>query len=114
MQDLTKRYYSISEVAKMFALNISKLRFYEDNFPTLKPTRDKGGDRKYTPADIEHLQQILDLIENDGYTLEGARKVIENRRKKMVENRKRIAQLEKLKLLLLQIKEGLNDTIIVE
>lgn len=109
MQDLTKRYYTISEVAKMFTLNISKLRFYEDNFPTLKPARDKGGDRKYTPADIEHLQQILTLIEEDGYTLEGARKVIENRRKKMVENRKRIAQLEKMKVLLLQIKEELND-----
>ena len=53
-----KYYYSITEVAEMFKINASTLRFWEKEFPTLKPDTNLKGNRKYTKKDIELIKQI--------------------------------------------------------
>ena len=56
---IEKLYYSISEVAEMFHVNASKIRFYENTFDVLKPKKNKKGNRQFTAEDIENLKAIF-------------------------------------------------------
>ncbi len=109
MEVLTKRYYSISEVAQMFDMNISKLRFWEEQFPTLEPKRDRSGDRKYTPDDIKHLQEIVELVDSQGYTIEGAKKALENKKKKKNANQGVIDRLDEIKSFMEYLRDSLAE-----
>jgi len=68
-----KLYYSIGEVAQMLDVNASLLRFWEKEFPSLRPVKNKKGDRSYTHQDIDLLRRILYLTRDCGFTLDGAR-----------------------------------------
>lgn len=68
-----KRYYSISEVAKMTGLEAYVLRYWEKEFPILHPKKSRGGSRQYTPADIEIIHRIQHLRHNEKLTIDGAR-----------------------------------------
>ncbi len=68
-----KLYHPIGEVAQMLNVNPSLLRFWETEFPALKPHKNKKGTRFYTDDDIALLRQIYHLTRDCGYTLEGAR-----------------------------------------
>ena len=68
-----KLYHSIGEVSEMLGVNPSLLRFWETEFPALKPHKNKKGTRYYTDDDIDLLRQIYHLTRECGYTLEGAR-----------------------------------------
>ena len=107
--ELTKRYYSISEVAGMFEMNISKLRFWEEQFPTLTPKRDRSGDRKYTPDDINHLKEIVELVDAQGYTIEGAKKALENKKKKKNINQGVIDKLDEIKSFMEFLRDSLES-----
>lgn len=72
-EETEKLYYSISEVSDMFELNASTLRFWEKEFEVLKPTKNKKGNRLFTKKDIEHIAQIVDLVKQKGFTIQGAR-----------------------------------------
>jgi DNA-binding transcriptional MerR regulator len=109
MEVLTKRYYSISEVAQMFEMNISKLRFWEEQFPTLEPKRDRSGDRKYTPDDIKHLREIVELVDGQGYTIEGAKKALENKKKKKNVNQGVIDKLGEIKSFMEYLRDSLEE-----
>ena len=106
--ELTKRYYSISEVAQMFEMNISKLRFWEEQFPTLTPKRDRSGDRKYTQDDIKHLQEIVELVDGQGYTIDGAKKALDNKKKKKNANQGVIDKLVEVKMFMLYLRDSLE------
>ncbi len=108
---LTKRYYSISEVAQMFEMNISKLRFWEEQFPSLNPKRDRSGDRKYTQEDIKHLEEIVDLVEGQGYTIEGAKRALDAKKRKKQENQVIIDKLSEIKKFMQEIREALDEKI---
>ena len=73
---LTKLYYSIGEVAEMFEVNTSLIRFWEKEFPQLKPGKNNSGIRKYTKKDVEIFHKIYHLIKEEGFTIEGAKKHI--------------------------------------
>jgi DNA-binding transcriptional MerR regulator len=68
-----KMYYSISEVAEMIGVVPYVLRFWEKEFPHLKPRKNRAGNRAYQPKDIERVTQIKNLLYEQGYTIEGAR-----------------------------------------
>jgi len=106
---LTKRYYSISEVAQMFDMNISKLRFWEEQFPSLNPKRDRSGDRKYTQEDIKHLEEIVDLVEGQGYTIEGAKRALEAKKRKKQENQAIIDRLADIKKFMQELREAIDE-----
>ena len=74
-----KQYYYISEVAAIFKINPSKLRYWETQFPHLLPKRLSTGARKYTPIDIEKIRTLVDLIHTKGMTLEGAKLALNSR-----------------------------------
>lgn len=71
--EITKLYYSIGEVADMFKVNASLIRFWEKEFNEIKPKKNKKGNRLFTKKDIENLQKIYQLVKVEGYTLEGAK-----------------------------------------
>lgn len=76
--ELTKLYYSIGEVAQMFDVNTSLIRFWEKEFPTIKPKKNKKGNRLFSPKSILELQKIYQLVKVNGHTLEGAKKALKN------------------------------------
>jgi DNA-binding transcriptional MerR regulator len=73
-----KLYYNIGEVAEMLGVNTSLLRFWESEFPQLRPAKNKKGTRSYTRQDIELLRRIHHLTKDCGLTLEGARQQLRN------------------------------------
>ena len=80
MDQLDKKYYRIADVAEMLGLPASTLRYWETEFPTLRPKRNAGGRRLYTSADIEQLRVIRFLIKEKGLTVEGAREHLRSTR----------------------------------
>ena len=75
-----KLYYSIGEVAEMFGVNESLLRFWEREFPQLNPKKAGRGIRQYRKEDIETLKLIYYLVKERGMTLPGARQRMKDRR----------------------------------
>lgn len=79
-KEIEKLYYSIGEVAQMFNVNTSLIRYYENEFEILHPARNIKGTRFFTTTDIENFRLIFHLISERGFTLNGAKKVLENNR----------------------------------
>ena len=76
-----KLYYSIREVAEMFGLNESTLRFWESEFPYLKPkTAGPNKVRQYSEKDIEQIKLIYNLVKVRGFKLAAAKKIINQNR----------------------------------
>lgn len=69
-----KRYYTIGEVAKAFDVKPSLLRFWENEFETIKPKKNSKGTRKYTPDNVKQIQFVYHLVKEKGMTLAGAKK----------------------------------------
>ena len=104
-----KLYYSISEVAEMFQVNASLIRFWEKEFSILKPRKTASGNRKFTKEDIETLRLIYHLVKERRFTLEGAKAKIRNNRSGEESTMEVIHKLQALRSELLQWKERLND-----
>jgi DNA-binding transcriptional MerR regulator len=75
-----KLYYSISEVAKITDTKAYVLRFWEKEFPSLKPKKNRGGNRIYQQREIDLIHRIKNLLHEEGYTIEGARQKLKSRR----------------------------------
>lgn len=73
----SKLFYTIGEVADMFDVNTSLIRFWDNEFSVLKPKKNAKGNRLFTPTDIEYLQIIYHLVKEQGLTLKGAKKKIQ-------------------------------------
>ena len=72
-REIKKIYFSIGEVADMFRVNASLIRFWEKEFDIIKPQKNKKGNRLFTQQDIENFQRIFQLVKEQGYTLQGAK-----------------------------------------
>jgi len=76
---LTKLYYSIGEVSKMFEVNTSLIRFWEKEFPSVKLKKNSKGNRVFTVKDIVQIEKIYILVKEQGYTLDGAKKALKSK-----------------------------------
>lgn len=101
-----KAYYGIGEVAEMFKVNISQIRYWENEFDILEPKKNRKGDRFFRPVDIKNLQLIHDLIRRRKFTMEGAKEFLKKNRKAK-ENHEMIASLQKIRTFLLELKANL-------
>ena len=103
-----KLYYSIGEVAKAFNVNASLIRYWEQEFPIIKPKKNKKGNRYFTPEDLKNLQIIYHLVKEKGYTLDGARIALTTN-SKISETITMIDRLEFVKAELQKLKESLSE-----
>lgn len=72
----TKPFFKIGEVAKLLGVKPHVLRYWESEFPSLKPRKNPSGQRLYAKADIDTLQEIKNLLYTDCYTISGARQLL--------------------------------------
>jgi DNA-binding transcriptional MerR regulator len=101
-----KQYYTIGDVAKMFGVKASLIRYWENEFDVLEPRKNRKGDRLFKPTDIKNLQIIHDLIRRRRFTLEGAKDYMKNLQK-AEEKYALIESLQKLRGFLLELKAHL-------
>lgn len=105
---LTKLYYSIGEVAAIFDVNASLIRFWEKEFTIIQPKKNKKGNRLFTVKDIEHFNKIYQLVKMEGYTLDGAKKALKSKDSielsNSLSNEQVIIRLEAIKAQLLALK----------
>jgi len=108
MEEVEKIFYSIGEVAKMFDVNASLIRFWEKEFDIIKPKKNKKGNRLFSKKDIENFRIIYHLVKEKGYTLQGAKEFLKGSKIETVnKNAEVIESLKKLKAYLLELKKDL-------
>ncbi len=78
--EIEKLYYSIGELAEMFEVNPSLIRFWEKEFPQLQPKKNGRGNRVYSKKDLELFRTIHHLVKDKGFTLEGAKNALRTKR----------------------------------
>jgi DNA-binding transcriptional MerR regulator len=106
-REINKMYYTMGEVAILFDVNQSLLRFYEKEFDVLQPKKNKKGNRYFTPEDIENLKIIFHLIREKGYTLNGAKEYLKNNTSSTRDDQKIISALENIKSFLIEVRDQL-------
>ncbi len=104
---IKKIYYSIGEVAAMFDVNKSLIRFWEKEFIIIKPKKNKKGNRYFTENDINNFKIIFHLVKERGYTLDGAKKKLRENKKDTIKNVEIVNQLKDIRTQLVAIREVL-------
>ena len=102
-----KLFYKIGEVAKMFDVNISAIRFWEKEFDILKPKKNKKGNRLFTPKDVKNIQVIHHLLKERGFTIEGAKKKLKENKTDTINNIEITMHLKKIKGFLVNLRKEL-------
>ena len=102
-----KRYFTIGEVSTMFGVSQSLIRFWESEFPSLRPSKNRKGDRLFTIKNIDHLRLIYHLVKEKGYTLEGARNELSSKKSKEDKKLSLLQELVKAKELLIKLHQDL-------
>lgn len=106
-KETVKLYYPIGEVAKMFNVNSSLIRFWEKEFDIIKPQKNKKGNRMFTQEDVNNFHIIFHLVKERGFTLQGAREKLRNNKDEAAANMEMIRSLTRLKEFLLNLKKEL-------
>jgi DNA-binding transcriptional MerR regulator len=107
--DSRKLYYSIGEVADIFHVNESLLRFWEKEFPTtIKPKKNAKGTRSYTREDMECIRMVYFMVKEKGMTLAGAKKRLKEEKKGMTAQFELAQRLKKIRVELLKLQEELG------
>lgn len=105
--EVEKIYYSIGEVAAMFKVNTSLIRFWEKEFDIIKPYRNKKGDRFFTRQDVDNFYVIYHLVKERGFTLQGAKEKLKANKEDTVNQAELASSLNKIKDFLNDLKSNL-------
>jgi len=106
-KEIEKVYFTIGEVADEFNVATSLIRFWESEFSILSPKKNKKGNRQFTKSDIEKLRLIYHLVKERGFTLQGAKDMLENDPDELQDKMEMIASLHSVKEFLIKLKEEL-------
>jgi len=98
-------YYSIGEVAEMFNVNTSLIRYWEKEFDIIRPKKNKKGNRLFTQKDIENFHIIYHLVKERGMTLKGAQKKLRENRQETLENFEIVKLLQNIRKMLVEIRD---------
>lgn len=105
---MEKLFYSISEVAEMFEVNQSNLRFWEKEFKQLKPKRNDKGTRFYSTDDILVIKQIIYLVNEQKLTLEGAKRKLNQKKDIIAKQQEVVERLKSVRMQLIGISQSLS------
>ena len=103
-----KMYYSIGEVAKMFQVNESLLRYWEKEFPIISPRKVGGNVRQYREEDIENIRLIYHLVKEKGMTLQGAKQRLKANKEKTVQTAEVVNRLKEIREELVKLRNSLD------
>ena len=103
-----KYLYSIGEVAEMFNLNTSAIRYWEKEFDIIKPHRNKKGNRLFTQEDVKNFRIIYHLVKERKMRIEGVKRKLSTSKEEIVNNIEIIDKLKSIKSLLLQISNEID------
>ena len=103
-----KLYYSISEVAKMFGVNESLLRYWEKEFPMIAPKKAGGNIRQYRKEDIENIRLVYHLVKEKGMTLAGAKQRLKMDKETTMNTAEILERLKEIKKELLSMRKELD------
>ena len=106
-REIEKVYFTIGEVADEFDVATSLIRFWETEFDILNPKKNKKGNRQFTKADIEKLRLIYHLVKERGFTLQGAKDMLQNNPTELHDRMELIDSLKKVKTFMQHLKEEL-------
>lgn len=104
---IEKLYYSMGEVAELFEVNASSIRYWEKHFPHLKPKKNNKGNRQFTKKDIADLKLIYHLLKERGLTIKGAQAKIKENKNDIVDNSEIVTRLQQIKKMLLDVNSNL-------
>jgi DNA-binding transcriptional MerR regulator len=104
---IEKLYYSIGEVAGIFDVNTSLIRFWEKEFDIIKPHKNKKGNRLFTKKDIDNFHLIFHLVKERGMTLKGAQKKLKENKDGTENNFEVVRKLQDIRTLLVDIKDNI-------
>ena len=107
MEKIKKLYYSIGEVARIFEVKNSLIRYWEKEFSIIKPKKNKKGNRMFTQKDIDNFHLIFHLVKERGMTLKGAKIKLKENKDDTMNNFEVVKTLKGIKTMLLEIKEQL-------
>ena len=77
-RDIKKLYYSISEVSEITSLKQYVLRYWETEFPQLKPNKNRAGNRTYRSHDVDLILEIKSLLYDRKFTIKGAKQYLKS------------------------------------
>jgi DNA-binding transcriptional MerR regulator len=107
-RQIEKIYFPIGEVAEMFGVNTSLIRYWEKEFDIIKPFRNKKGNRLFTQKDIDNFHVIFHLVKERGFTLQGAREKLRMNKQDTIDTVEIVKSLQQIKNFLVEIKENLR------
>lgn len=105
---IEKVFYSIGEVADMFQVNASLIRFWENEFDILKPKKNKKGNRLFTPEDIENIKIIYHLVRERGLTLKGAKQKLKDNKEDTINKYELVDRLKDIRQMLLDMRDHMD------
>ena len=100
--EVTKLYWSIGEVAEMFNVSKSLIRFWENEFDMLRPAKNTKGERRFTQNNLDQMRIIYNLVKERGFTIKGAKQEIR-------ENKKRLKNQQEALQILTKLRSNLED-----
>jgi DNA-binding transcriptional MerR regulator len=104
-----KMFYSIKEVAEMFDVNPSLLRYWEKEFPSVQPAKTEKGTRQYRKEDIDEIRLIHYLVKEKGMTLPGAKQKLKENREGVVRTEEIIDRLKMIRGELMKLKTEFDE-----
>lgn len=109
IQNPEKLYYTIGEVADMFDVSRSLLRYWEQEFSYLTPRKNRKGDRLFTKENIQQIQIIYNLVKERGFTLEGAKQELRKEKSTLTEQMDLLTRLQNIHQRLKDLDDKLSS-----
>lgn len=106
-KEIEKLYYSIGEVAEMFNVAPSLIRFWESEFEVIQPKKNRKGNRQFTKDDIGNVKLIYHLVKEKGFTLTGAKEMVKNDSLALRSKMEMIDSLKRVRKFLVEMREQL-------
>ncbi len=107
-KEIEKIYYSIGEVAEMFHVAPSLIRFWESEFDIISPKKNRKGNRQFTKEDIESVRTIYHLVKEKGFTLQGAKEMLKNDTQAVRDKMEMIDSLRRIRQFLTEVRDKLQ------
>jgi DNA-binding transcriptional MerR regulator len=106
-KEIEKLYYSIGEVAEIFNVAPSLIRFWESEFEIIKPKKNRKGNRQFTREDIDNVRTIYHLVKEKGFTLQGAKEMLRNDSQAVKDKMEMLDSLRDVRKFLIELRDKL-------